>query len=160
MPTENNGTTKKEINYFANEKASELIPSDNRLVTNIGAHRGAEDRYEIYFLVPTTDEEAGARYDCNLGYLIEAGVRQIATRVDFPSVGFDEDGDLKAGGHAAMQVLADGYRVGAKRVAGVTVKKKAAKLDEIQKSADDVDMNDKEALARFVEGIKKSGGLV
>ena len=86
--------------------------------------------------------------------------RQIATRVDYPSVGFDENDDLKDGGHEAMQVLADGYKVGAKRVAGVTQKKKAAQFDSIQKGAEDVDMNDPTALAAFVERVKKSGAAV
>ena len=160
MPENNATNDKKEITYHANTDASELIPSDKRLVTNIGSHRGAEDRYEIYFLVPQNDEEAQARYDCTLAYLIEAGIRQLTTRVDYPSVGFDDNGNLKEAGHEAMQVLADGYKVGAKRVAGVTQKKKAAELDQIQKNAEDVDMDDKEALARFVAGLRKSGGLV
>ncbi len=159
--TENNGTNdKKEITYHANTDASELIPSNKRLVTNIGAFRGADDRFEIYFLVPQNDEEAQARYDCTLAYLVEAGIRQLTTRVDYPSVGFNEDdGSLKEGGHKAMQVLADGYRVGMKRVAGVTQKKKAAKLDEIQANAEAVDMDDPEALKAYVQSIKKSGGM-
>jgi len=158
--TETNETTKKEINYHANTDAAELIPSDRRLVTNVGAFRGADDRFEIYFLVPKTDEQAADRYDCTRDDLVEMGVRQIATRVDYPSVMFDEDGELKEGGHAAGQELADGYRVGAKRVAGATQKKKAAELDAVQKAAGEVDMNDADALAAFVERIRKSGGSV
>ncbi len=73
---------------------------------------------------------------------------------------FDEAGDLKDGGHEAGQTLADGYKVGAKRVAGVTQKKKAKEFDSIQKSADEVDMNDPEALAAFVARVKASGATV
>lgn len=157
---ENNGTAKKEINYHANMDASEAIPNTKRLTTNVGAIRGADERYEVYFLIPETNEEAIERYDCKLSDLVEMGVRQIATRVDYPSVGFDEVGDLKDGGHEAMQVLADGYKVGAKRITGVTQKKKAAQFDSIQKGAEDVDMNDPTALAAFVERVKKSGAAV
>lgn len=158
METTENG--KKEITYFANESASEKIPNTKRLTTNIGANRGADEKYEIYFLIPASDEESKERYDCNLADLVEMGVRQIATRIDYPSVMFDEDGDLKDGGHEAGQELADGYKVGAKRIAGATQKKKAAELDNLQKSAEDVDMNDPEALAAFVARVKKSGATV
>ncbi len=157
--TETNGNETKEITYHANEEASEKIPNTKRLVTNIGAFRGVDTKYEIYFLIPESDEEASERYDCKLANLVEMGVRQIATRIDYPSVGFDEDGGLKEGGHEAMQVLADGYKVGAKRVAGVTQKKKAAELDNIKKSAGEVDMDDADALRAYVERIKKSGGM-
>ena len=135
--------------------AAEKIPSSQRLVTNIGAFRGSTEKHEVYFLVPSTDEEAVERYDCQLEDLVEMGVRQIATRIDYPSVMYDEAGDLKEGGHAAGQELADGYRVGAKRVAGATQKKKAAELDAVQKAAQEVDMDDADALRAYVERIKK-----
>ena len=158
--TETNGNDKKQINYHGNVDAAELIPQHKRLVTNIGAFRGAEDRFEIYFLIPETDEECQTRYDCDLAYLLSAGIRQLTTRVDYPSVGFEEEtGELKEDGHEAMQTLADGYRVGAKRV-GTSVKKKAAKLDSIQKEAQDLDMDDPDALAAYVKRIQKSGGSV
>ena len=169
MDTENNGTEK--TNYHANMEAAEKIPSHKRLVTNIGAFRGSKEKFEVYFLVPVSDQECQVRYDCKLEYLIEAGVRQLATRVDYPSVGFDfetdttdkiiaETGELKDGGHEAMQELADGYKVGAKRVAGTTQKKKAAELDAVRKGAEEVDMDDAEALRAYVERIKASGGSV
>jgi hypothetical protein len=159
--TETNGTTERvEINYHANVDAAEKIPSSQRLVTNIGAFRGSTEKHEIYLLIPKTDEEASTRYDCKLEDLVEMGVRQIATRIDYPSVMYDEDGNLKDGGHEAGQELADGYRVGAKRAAGVTQKKKAAELDGIKKSADELDMDDANALRAYVERIKKSGGAV
>lgn len=125
---------KREIEHIAGIK-----PDDGKtyLHTNIGFDRAADTKYEIYWLLPTTDiieelkalsEECQDRYDCDLAALIESGVRQLTTRPDYKEVGFDEDGDLKPEGHANMQAMADNYKVGA-RVAGEGVKSKAKKLD-------------------------------
>ena len=114
---------KREIEHIAGVK-----PDDGRpyLHTNIGFERASEVKYEIYWLIPATDEEAKERYDCNLATLVESGVRQLTTRPDYKGVGFEDNGELKEGGHEAMQQHADNYKVGA-RVAGEGVKSKAKK---------------------------------
>ena len=114
---------KREIEHIAGIK-----PDDGKayLHTNIGFSRSSDVKYEIYWLIPTNDEEAQARYDCNLATLVESGVRQLTTRPDYKGVGFTEAGDLKPEGHEAMQAMADNYKVGA-RVAGEGVKSKAKK---------------------------------
>ena len=127
---------KKVVNHHANMEAAGKIDQAKRLVTNIGFKRGAEDKYEIYFLIPDSDEEAKARYDCSLADLIEMGVRKISTSPDYPTVMFDEEGNLKEGGHAAGQALADGYTVGRKS-AGPSVKAKAAEHDALLAAAAD-----------------------
>ena len=118
---------KREIEHIAGVK-----PDDGKtyLHTNIGFDRASPVKYEIYWLVPTTDEEAKARYDCNLGTLVESGVRQLTTRPDYKGVGFKDDGELKENGHELMQAMADNYKVGA-RVAGEGAKAKATKLDSM-----------------------------
>ena len=133
---ENEATPKKVVNHFANMDAAGKIEQAKRLVTHIGFKRGAEDKYEIYFLIPDTDEEAKARYDCTLANLIEMGVRKISTSPDYPTVMFDEAGNLKEGGHEAGQALADGYTVGRKS-AGPGVKAKAAERDALYAAAEE-----------------------
>jgi len=120
--------TKKEITYHA-----PVVPydEDNVVITSIGASAGAEDRYQIVWLIPADDDKAKERYDCTIKDLVEAGVRQLATRVNYQSVGFDDDGLLVDGGHEAMQEAADNYKVGARRTGSgrVTLKKAKAQAD-------------------------------
>ena len=120
-------TVKKEIEHIAGIK-----PDDGRkyIHTLIGFERGAPVKYEIYLPVPTSDEEAKDDYDCTLADIVEYGVRQLSTRPDYKTVGFNADGTLKEHGHEAMQTMADNYKVGA-RTAGVGVKAKATKLDSL-----------------------------
>ncbi len=120
MPEE---TKKKEVNYHANMDAAEAIPQAKRLITNIGFKRGSVDKYEIYFVIPDSDEEAKSRYDCTLAELVAMGVRKISTSPQYPAVMFNEDGTLKPKGHEAGQELADGYKVGQRSSAGPTQKK-------------------------------------
>lgn len=114
---------KREIEHIAGVKPDDGKPY---LHTNIGFDRSAETKYEIYWLIPATDEEAKERYDCDLATLVESGVRQLTTRPDYKGVGFEEDGELKEDGQALMQAMADNYKVGA-RVAGEGIKSKAQK---------------------------------
>jgi hypothetical protein len=122
------------------EKAKEVVhiagvkPDDGRtyLTTSIGFKRGVKEKYEIYFPIPKSDEEAKSDYGCPLEKLIEFGVRHISTYPDYKTVGFNEDGTLKEGGHEAMQEIAKNYRVGS-RVVGTGVKTKARKLDSMVK---------------------------
>jgi len=124
--TEENG--KREIDYHA-----PVVEFDNKksLITSIGFTAKSDEKYEIVWLVPETDEECQARYDCPLSELVKAGVRQLSTRPDYKTVGFEDDGTLKAEGHEGMQDLADGYQVG-KRVAGVGQKVMAQKAKKAE----------------------------
>ncbi len=155
--TENNGTStpKVETEYHAGSGDSALIPNDKRLVTKIGSTKKSLQKYEIYFLVPETDEECKARYGIPLSALIIKGVQGLSTGPDYPGVGFDFDAvpietvdpknadksfvdyPLKKNeegavvGHIEMQTLADGYQPG-QRVAGTGGQKvKAAKYDAL-----------------------------
>lgn len=118
---------KVEITHIPGNK-----PDDGReyIHTLIGFKRGALEKYEIYLPVPQNDEEAKSDFDCTLNDLVGHGVRQLSTRPDYKTVGFNEDGSLKEGGHEAMQAMADNYKVGA-RTLGVGVKAKATKLDSL-----------------------------
>ena len=126
---------KKETQYHANVEAAEAIPQDQRLVTAIGFNRSAVDKFEVYWLIPKTDEEAKARYDCDLAYLISKGVRGLSTSPAYQDVGFNDDGSLKPEGHQAMQTLADGFKVGRRTTAGPTIKAKAKEFDSLQAEA-------------------------
>jgi len=127
----NGAPAKPEINYHAGSGDSALIQSDKRLQTNIGFTAKTTEKFEIYWLVPDTDEECKERYDCELKDLITAGVRQLTTRPDYKSVGFEEDGALKPNGHAEMQKMADGYKVGQRQAATGGQKAKAKKWDTV-----------------------------
>ena len=145
-------TTKREILYHA-----PVVEFDNKhtLITNIGYTAKADEKYQIAWLVPSTDEEAQTRYECPLADLVEAGIRQLSTRPDYKAVGFDEDGNLKPDGHLAMQTLADGYKVGQRAVAGASVKVMAQKA---KKAEADLGMTLEQMVAKMQE-MKEAGML-
>jgi len=123
-------TTKKEIEYHAPIRE---FDNTKTVVTNVGFTAGAEEKYQILWPIPSTDEEAQGRYDCSLATLVEAGIRQLSTRPDYKYVGFDEYGTPKDGGHQAMQDLADGYQVGKRAIAtGQKVMAEKAKKAEAE----------------------------
>lgn len=130
MENENsNGTDKREIDYHA-----PVIDFDNTktLITNIGFTAKSDEKFQIAWLVPESDEESLARYDCKLATLIEAGIRQFSTRPNYKDVGFEINGDLKPEGHEAMQTLADGYQVGQRATAGASQKVMAQKAKKAE----------------------------
>lgn len=142
---------KRKIDYhapvceFDNEKS---------VVTNIGFTAKSDEKYQIVWLIPSTDEECQERYDAPLSALIEAGVRQLSTRPDYKTVGFNDDGTLKSKGHKAMQVMADGYQIG-KRIAGVGQKIMAQKA---KKAEDELGMTIEEQVA-LIKSMKEKGLL-
>lgn len=143
---------KREITY---EPAIREFDNSRTLITNIGFTAKSDVKYEIIWDIPATDEEAKDRYDCTLQDLVTAGVRQLSTRPDYKSVGFDENtGELKDGGHEAMQTLADGYKVGQRQV-GVSQKATVAK---VKKAEADLDMSLDDMLKKMAE--LKSQGLL
>jgi hypothetical protein len=103
---------KVELNYLANAEAAAAIPSDQRLVTNIGQGKSGNDRYEVYFLIPKTDEECQARYGQDLAFLVELGVRNISTKPKFETAFDEASGTFD---HAMLQKLADEYRPGVRQ---------------------------------------------
>lgn len=149
--TDNETNGKREINYHA-----PVVEFDNKktLITSIGFTAKSDEKYEIAWLIPETDAECQARYDCPLAELVRAGVRQLSTRPDYKTVGFEEDGTLKAEGHEAMQDLADGYEVG-KRVAGVGQKVMAQKA---KKAETELGMSMDEIIAKMTT-MKEAGQL-
>ena len=144
-------TAKREIVY--NPAVREFDNTKN-LITNIGFTAKADEKFEILWIIPESDEESMERYDCKLAVLVQAGVRQLSTRPDYKTVGFDDDGTLKPKGHEAMQDLADGYKVGA-RVVGVSQK---ATLAKVKKAETDLGMSHDEMVAKMLE-MKENGLL-
>ena len=127
-----NDTDKREITYHP---AIREFDNTKNLITNIGFTAKADEKYEILWPIPSDDAGCMERYDCSLAVLIQAGVRQFSTRPDYKTVGFEDSGDLKDEGHEAMQVLADGYKVGA-RVVGVSQKKIVADVKAAEAELD------------------------
>lgn len=152
-----NGEEKREIEYHAPVRE---FDNTKNLVTNVGFTNKSDEKYQILWLIPTSDEEAKERYDCSLAVLIQAGVRQFSTRPNYKDKGFfcdpDKDGfgDLKANGHEAMQDLADSYKVGA-RVVGVSQKVLAEKAKVAE---DTLGMSIEEMTAKMLE-MKEAGLL-
>lgn len=142
----------------------EVVPAvrefDNKktVVTKVGSGKGAKVVYEIIFPIPETDEACLERYGANKDYIFAAGIRQLTYRVDYPSVGFNDDGSLKEGGHEAMQDLADGYKVGRQVVSTKAVEAKAAKAthDKLKSLSEDGDVT--ALLARIADA--KAKGLI
>ena len=111
-------------------------PSDKTLITNIKASKTAGlQTYEVYFLIPDSDEESMEQYNCNLRDLIAQGVRNLSTR---PPYQLEFEGEeLTPEAHARCQDLADNYRCGAKGVGGASmVKIKQAAKSEGMSNAD------------------------
>lgn len=140
---------KKEIVYHPAVRA---FDNKTTLITNVGFTAKADERFEILWMVPTTDEEAKDRYSCDLATLITAGIRQFSTRPNYKDVGFEEDGELKPNGHQAMQDLADGYEVG-QRAAGPSQKIMAQKA---KKAEAELDMTMEEMIETF-KRLKEDG---
>ncbi len=160
MDENGTSTPKIETEYHAGSGDSALIPNDKRLVTKIGSTKKSLQKYEIYFLVPETDEECKARYGIPLSALIIKGVQGLSTGPDYPGVGFDFDEeavttvDPKAAdkpfvdyplktndegsviGHIEMQTLADGYQPGQRVAATEGQKAKAKKYDTLKSGTD------------------------
>ena len=150
--TENgNGTDKREIVYHP---AIREFDNTKNLITNIGFTAKADEKFEILWPIPESDDECMERYDCKLAVLTQAGVRQFSTRPDYKLVGFDDDGELKDGGHEAMQELADGYKVGA-RVVGVSQKKIVA---DVKAAEVELGMSHEQMVATLKE-MKEAGQL-
>ena len=146
-----NDTDKREITYHP---AIREFDNTKNLLTNIGFTAKADEKYEILWPIPASDEECMKRYDCSLAVLIQAGVRQFSTRPDYKTVGFTDDGELKPEGHEAMQTLADGYKVGA-RVVGVSQKKIVA---DVKAAEADLDMSFDEMTAT-IKKMREEGQL-
>lgn len=144
-------TEKREIVY---EPAVREFDNNSTLITNIGFTAKSDIKYEILWAIPSTDEEAKERYDCELKDLVMAGVRQLSTRPDYKAVGFNEDGSLKEGGHEAMQELADGYKVGQRQV-GVSQK---ATVQKVKKAEGELGMSLDDMVKKMAE-LKAQGLL-
>lgn len=121
--SETNG--KKVYEYVSNPRVDE-IPQEQRLVYAVtGKGENTGKKFETYWLVPETDEEAKERYDIDLAYLIRQGVRSLATRPQYPAEGTPEE----------CQAAADGYIVGRKAPATGGQKAKAGKYDKFLEMA-------------------------
>lgn len=142
---------KREIDYHAPTRE---FDNTKHVVTNIGFTAKSDEKYQIIWLVPTTDEECKERYDSPLSALIEAGVRQLSTRPDYKTVGFNENGTLKPEGHEAMQTLADGYEIG-KRTVGTGQKVMAQKA---KKAEEETGMTIEEQV-KVIQSMKERGLL-
>ena len=146
-------TEKKEIVYVP---AIREYDNTKSLITNVGSARGVSTRYEIIFDVPENDADCITRYGIGIKDLVTAGVRQLSTHVDYASVGFDDEGNLKEDGHKAMQDLADGYTVGRKSDPTKASDKKLA--TEAKKAQAELGMSMSEMLAKMKE-FKEAGLL-
>ena len=128
--------------------------NNKSLITRIGFTANSDEKFEIVWDIPATDEEAKSRYDCELKDLVVAGIRQFSTRPNYKDVGFDEDGTLKAEGHEAMQIMADGYQVG-RQATGISQKAVVAK---VKAAESELGMTHDEMVAKMKE-MKEAGLL-
>lgn len=120
-------------------------PQEKTLITNIKARKNKGlQTYEVYWLVPDTDEEAQEQYGCSLKDLITQGVRNLSTRPNY-QLEFVED-KLTEDGHRLCQELANNYKVGQKS-AGI-----GKEMKEIRAMAKDAGMT----LAEIKELIQQS----
>ncbi len=95
------------------------------------------------------EEMLKERYDCNVDYVVQRGVRAMTTQPDYPGeiTEFTMEGkkrvytSLKENAHELAQAAFDNFKVGKRSTAGPTQKRKAAELDaanaELKKSGID-----------------------
>ena len=70
MAEDNATETKREIIY---NPAIREFDNTKNLITNIGFTAKADEKYEILWPIPESDDECQARYDCKLAVLKELG---------------------------------------------------------------------------------------
>lgn len=146
--TEENGTNEKEESIIP-------IPGENpfsreqTLITNIKARKDKGlQTYEVYWLIPESDEESQEYYGCSLRDLIAQGVRNLSTRPNYQLEFVDDL--LTETGHANCQTLANNYKVGQK-TPGV-----AKELKEVQSMAKDAGMSLKEVKALIQASLENN----
>jgi len=111
-----NGSTNVEITKIAPLRE---VDKDTQLVTYVKSGT-PKTKNGIVFDVPSTDEESKDRYNCDLAYLIRAGVRNLSHHV------------IYEGTHEEMQAAADAYKVGTR---GTGVGRKTIKKVEAERDA-------------------------
>jgi len=114
------------------EAGENPYPQEKTLITNIKAskEKGLKT-YEVYWLVPSTDEEAQNQYNCTLKDLIGQGVRNLSTRPNYQLEFVDNE--LSPEAHQACQALADGYKCGSQRT---SVNREMKELKQVAKDND------------------------
>jgi len=121
---------------MSNEKERNVIAAlteveSNEITTVVGFGRGADTVYTIKWVVPDSEEEAQARYNCSLRDLVTQGVRNLIARPDYQDAGFDENGELKEDGHKLMQELADNYRCNTRKAKAVNKTEEQKALESL-----------------------------
>lgn len=136
-----------------NEKEESVIavptenphPQEKTLITNIKARKDKGlQTYEIYWLIPDTDEEAQEQYGCTLKDLVTQGIRNLSTRPNYQLEFVDDK--LTVEQHQTAQELANNYKVGQKAV-GI-----GKEMKEIRSMAKDAGMS----LSEIKELIQQS----
>lgn len=92
------------------------IPNDNpyprekTLITNIRARKAKGlQSYEVYWLIPDTDDEAMDQYNCDLKELIAQGVRSFSTHPNYQLEFVDDE--LTPEAHNRCQDLANNFKL-------------------------------------------------
>ena len=126
------------------------------LIVRTGSKRGAVNRFEIIWMVPTTDEEAKERYNCSLSDLIENGVQIISHAPDYATI-FNGKDEYTPELHTELQNMADNYKVGTKRIgAGAKTKAEAAVGRAVQDKAKAFGYESVEEMFEALQKIKKA----
>ncbi len=91
----------------------------------------------VGFVIPKNDKEAQDRYNTTLNELVKKGVRNgIGTGPNWQDLTiWNADGSLKEGAQAALQTLADGYKVGNRQPG------KSAEQKELSAAAEDAGLS-------------------
>ena len=161
---------KPEIVYVDSPSHDAMIEeyTNEQVLTSYIKVKGQPDleRYGVDFFCPKVAEDLSnvsdvnqalaARYDCDINCIIAAGIRQFTTRPNYPAVTHDDEDNVKDNFHQEMQTLADGYQAGRRTAAGPTQKAKAQRLDKIQKTAADMDM-DLEKMIAAAKAAQEAG---
>jgi len=97
-----------------NHPALRVFDNEKTYIARTGAFKGAVNRFEIIWDIPQTDEEAMARYNCNLSKIVELGVQIFSHAPDYASLFGGKDVYSKEL-HENLQSLADGQKAGMKK---------------------------------------------
>ena len=130
------------VREFDNEKC---------FIARTGARKGADNRYEIIWVIPETDEESTSRYGKPLSFLIKKGVQEISHGPTYNTL-FDGKDQYSEALHNKLQAMADDYKPGDRKVgANATIKAEAAAGREAKKITEELGFSTPEEMVAFIK---------
>ena len=141
-----------------NHPALRVFDNEKTYIARTGAFKGAVNRFEIIWDIPQTDEEAMARYNCNLSKIVELGVQIFSHAPDYAAL-FDGKDVYSIKLHEDLQALADGQKAGMKKTGrSAQMKADAVVGRKAVEKANALGFADQDAMYEWIEKMKDKKG--